>query len=150
MAIQRHKVTPPSDEEIDPDKEFHQANRKDVRRQGKRRRKQVTGGVHSILKNGVSGRMRGKTGSPIWFQRLKFDAARRKALSNVEMRQLAPAVGGIANRLQDIGYDTVWKMSQEKDINAFLVHGLQSTELRKLRDYLATQNVPVNWWPDGA
>lgn len=142
----------PEEGEIDPDQPIEVPNRRDKRRYGERGRVAGTGEVHDLLRLGGS-RRRPKTGQPLWFRQMKYEAARRKALEKVTMDRLEPAVGRVALDLYHAGYETVWKVTQVEDVNDFLKHGrydgrehgIRTEDLAKLRAYLVQQRVPVKW-----
>lgn len=143
----------PEEGEIDPDQPFQVPNRAEKRqRYGERSTPKGAGKIHDVLRRG-HGRRRPKTGQPQWFKVMKYEAARRKVLEKVRLDRLEPAVGQIAVDLYYGGYRNVWQVSQVEDINELLrvgrhgasYMGVRSRELKKLRDYLVAQRVPVKW-----
>ena len=141
-------------DEVDPDKPIPQPNRREKRLYGKERGKGGTGKVHDTLRLGARpGRAKRTTGQPLWFRQMKYDQLRRKALEKVELDRLAPAVGRVAEDLYRAGYKNVWQLTQVENVNTLLrvghhdnpAVGISHKELKKLRDYLIQQRVPVKW-----
>lgn len=119
-------------EEVDPDKPQTEPNRRD---------KRLRLFQHSVPRV----RTGSKTGQPPWFRKMKFEQEQRKALTKVRTDLLEPAIGEVAKHLHKAGYDTVWKVSQETDVNRFLVHGMRRAQLEKAEAYLTRMNVPLKW-----
>ncbi len=142
-------------EEIDPDQPQLVPNRREKRlHYGQHGHKAGTGKVHDILRLGSRpGRAKGKTGQPNWFRVMKYEDARRKALLKVDILRLESAVGSIAADLHAAGFKNVWDVTQVEDVKTFLLHGksgdqghgIRVNDLKKLRDYLIKQRVPVKW-----
>lgn len=141
-------------DEVDPDKPIPQPNRREKRLYGRERGKGGTGKVHDSMRLGARpGRAGRRTGQPLWFRQMQYDQQRRKALEKVELDRLEPAVGRVAVDLHAAGYKNVWQLTQVEDVNELLrvghqsdiAHGVRSKELKKLRDYLIQQRVPVKW-----
>lgn len=144
----------PEQEEIDQDTPIPQPNRRDKRRAKQYRTSSGTGSVHDSLRLGARpGRAKRATGQPLWFRQMKYDAMRRRSLEKVQLDRLEPAVGSVVVDLFHAGYRNVWQLTQVEDANELLrvgrqtdiAHGVRSKELKKLRDYLIQQRVPVKW-----
>ena len=144
----------PDQEEVNLDAPTVKANRADKRRSKQRGSLAGSSSVHDVLRLGPRpGRAKRATGQPNWFQQMKWEAQRRKALEKVSLDRLEPAVGRIALDLYHAGYESVWGVTQVKDINTLLrvgrhdtpEMGVSSSELKRLRTYLVQQRVPVKW-----